>query len=89
MVQNSSSSVTICKFEKTKPVITRIIIIVLVIIAESLLGYYSLVINESLFSRFIFFLLSAGIISLLVIKGIRYILPADHYSSSDENESNL
>lgn len=55
----------------------RIIIIVILLIAEIALGYYSLFINGSLFSKFLFFILNAAIVSFLVINGIQFILPSE------------
>lgn len=57
----------------------NIIIIAVLIILEVGMGYYSMAVNDNLFTRFLFFLLSAGIVCLAVIKGIRYILPREDF----------
>lgn len=65
----------------------KIIIAVLIILAEMGLGYYSLMINGSYFWKFMFYILSAFIICLLVINGVGYILPKEeHFHHSDEIE---
>lgn len=56
----------------------NLIYIGILLILEAGMGYYSLVVNGSLFSRFLFFLLSAAIVCLIVLKGIRYILPSEN-----------
>jgi len=64
----------------------KIILIVIVLILEAALGYYSLIVNGSLFSKFLFFVLSAGIISFLVVTCIGAVLPSeeDYDSTSDQ-----
>lgn len=66
----------------------NIIIIAILLIAEIALGYYSLFINGSLFSKFLFFVLNAAIVSFMVINGIQYILPSEdefHDIHNDED----
>lgn len=55
----------------------KIIIIIILILLEVGMGYYSMAVNDKLVTRFIFFLLSAGLVCLVVIKCIRYILPRE------------
>ncbi len=57
--------------------IKRIIVITILVLLEAGMGYYSMAVNDNLFTRFLFFLLSAGIVCLIVIKGIRFILPRE------------
>jgi len=65
----------------------RILVIGILLLAEVSLGYYSLFINGSLFSKFLFFLLSAAIVSFAIITGIQYILPSEddfHHLNKDQ-----
>lgn len=64
----------------------RIVLIIILLTAEAGLGYYSLLVSDSLFMRFLFFLLSTAIVCLLVLKGINYILPKEDYTDSDKTE---
>ncbi len=64
--------------------LSRIIVVLIVLVTEIGLGYYSFVINGKLLPRFLFFLFSAGIVCLIVIKGIRYVLPNDYYNQTNE-----
>lgn len=66
---------------------TKIIIVVAILVAEAGMGYYSFEVNGSLFSRFLFFVLSAGIICLIVIKSIRFILPSEDEYSDNKKKS--
>ena len=50
---------------------------ILFVITEVFLGFYSLVISESLLIKFIFFAVTAAIIAFGVLKTINKILPAD------------
>lgn len=51
---------------------------VLFVIIEIFLGFYSLVVSESLLIKFVFFLVSAGIIAFGMVKSLNKILPADN-----------
>lgn len=65
----------------------RILIIAILLVAEISLGYYSLFYNGSLFSKFLFFVLNAAIVSFLIINGMQYIIPSEedyHHLDSDE-----
>jgi len=50
---------------------------VLFIITEIFLGFYSLVISESLLIKFLFFAVTAAIIAFGILKTINKILPND------------
>lgn len=50
---------------------------ILFVITEVFLGFYSLVVSESLLIKFIFFAFTAAIIAFGVLKTIHKILPAD------------
>ena len=50
---------------------------VLFIITEIFLGFYSLVITESLMIKFLFFAVTASIIAFAMLKTINKILPTD------------
>lgn len=64
----------------------KIILAVLILIAEIGLGYYSLFVKGSLFWKFLFFILSAFIVCMIVINGVSYILPAeDKYHHPEED----
>jgi len=66
--------------------VARIIIIVLILGAGTSLGYYSLVVNDSLFTRFLFFLFCTAVVCLIVIKGIGFILPDEDYNETEKLE---
>lgn len=51
---------------------------ILFVITEVFLGFYSLVISESLLIKFIFFVLTAAIIAFGMLKSIKKILPTDN-----------
>lgn len=55
----------------------NILIIFILLLLAFGMGYYSMVINDRLFTRFLFFLVCAGIICLGIIRGIKYILPEE------------
>lgn len=64
----------------------KIILAIVILIAEAGLGYYSLFVKGSLFWKFLFFILSAFIVCIIVINGIGYILPAEdkyHHHEDD------
>lgn len=44
---------------------------------ELFLGFYSLVISDSLMMKFVFFVVTAGIIAFIMIKMINKVLPQD------------
>ncbi|QYA24379.1 hypothetical protein G3I01_02265 [Gramella sp. MT6] len=50
---------------------------ILFLITEIFLGFYSLVVSESLLIKFIFFAVTAAIIAFGMLKTINKILPAD------------
>lgn len=50
---------------------------VLFVIVELFLGFYSLVISESLLVKFIFFVVTAAIVAFGILKTINKILPAN------------
>ncbi|SDS17531.1 hypothetical protein [Gramella sp. MAR_2010_147] len=50
---------------------------VLFVITEIFLGFYSLVITESLLIKFLFFAVTAAIIAFAMLKTINKILPTD------------
>lgn len=50
---------------------------VLFVITELFLGFYSLVISESLLIKFLFFMVTAAIIAFGMLKTINKILPTD------------
>lgn len=50
---------------------------VLFVITEVFLGFYSLVISESLLIKFLFFAVTAGFIAFGMLKTINKILPND------------
>ncbi|PTX44468.1 hypothetical protein C8P64_0447 [Christiangramia gaetbulicola] len=50
---------------------------ILFVITEIFLGFYSLVVSESLLVKFIFFAVTAAIIAFGMLKTINKILPAD------------
>jgi len=50
---------------------------VLFIVMEVFLGFYSLVISESLLIKFLFFAVTAAIIAFAMLKTINKILPTD------------
>lgn len=58
------------------------------IVMEIFLGFYSLVITESLLIKFLFFVFTAGIIAFAVLKTINKILPTDNalVNLDSENE---
>ncbi|GAA4313842.1 hypothetical protein GCM10023115_29440 [Pontixanthobacter gangjinensis] len=53
---------------------------ILFVITEIFLGFYSLVVSESLLIKFIFFAVTAAIIAFGMLKTINKILPADRDS---------
>lgn len=50
---------------------------VLFVVMEIFLGFYSLVISESLLIKFLFFAVTAAIIAFAMLKTINKILPTD------------
>jgi len=50
---------------------------VLFVMVELFLGFYSLVISESLLIKFIFFIVTAAIVAFGILKTINKILPAN------------
>ena len=50
---------------------------ILFVITEIFLGFYSLVVSESLLIKFIFFAVTAAIIAFGMLKTINKILPVD------------
>ena len=50
---------------------------ILFVITEIFLGFYSLVISESLLIKFVFFAVTAAIIAFGMLKTINKILPTD------------
>ncbi len=50
---------------------------VLFVMVELFLGFYSLVISESLLIKFIFFVVTAAIVAFGILKTINKILPAN------------
>ncbi len=50
---------------------------ILFVITEIFLGFYSLVVSESLLVKFVFFAVTAAIIAFGMLKTINKILPAD------------
>ena len=50
---------------------------VLFVAVELFLGFYSLVISESLMIKFVFFTVTAALIAFGILKTIHKILPAD------------
>ncbi|MCB7482366.1 hypothetical protein [Christiangramia sediminis] len=50
---------------------------VLFVVMEVFLGFYSLVISESLLIKFLFFAVTAAIIAFAMLKTINKILPTD------------
>ena len=50
---------------------------ILFVITEVFLGFYSLVVSESLLVKFIFFAVTAAIIAFGMLKTVNKILPAD------------
>lgn len=63
----------------------RITVVILLLAAEAGMAYYSLVVDKSLLARFLFFLLSAGIICIMIIKGVQHILPDENQPNSEDN----
>lgn len=62
---------------------------ILFVIVEVFLGFYSLLISESLLIKFVFFLITAGIIAFGMLKSIKNILPNDNETpllNSDSGE---
>ncbi|MCH4821967.1 hypothetical protein ML462_02175 [Gramella lutea] len=57
--------------------ILKVGIKVLFVIAEIFLGFYSLVVSESLLIKFLFFAFTAAIIAFGMLKTINRILPTD------------
>lgn len=53
---------------------------------EIFLGFYSLVVSESLLMKFIFFVLTAAIIAFGMLKTIKKVLPHDSDIISFEQE---
>ncbi|MCP9198691.1 hypothetical protein MKO06_02145 [Gramella sp. GC03-9] len=63
---------------------------VLFIAVEIFLGFYSLVISDSLLLKFAFFTVTAGIIAFAMLKTIGKILPVDKdYYSTETDEDNI
>lgn len=60
-----------------KSMVKNGIIIAILVLLEAGMGYYSMAVNDRLFTRFLFFLLSAGLVCLVVIKCIHYTLPRE------------
>ena len=50
---------------------------VLFVMVELFLGFYSLVISESLLVKFIFFVVTAAIVAFGILKTINKVLPAN------------
>ncbi|MAM18454.1 MAG: hypothetical protein VX712_13205 [Bacteroidota bacterium] len=50
---------------------------ILFIAVELFLGFYSLVISDSLMMKFVFFVVTAAIIAFIMIKMINKVLPQD------------
>ena len=50
---------------------------VLFVVVELFLGFYSLVISESLLVKFVFFTVTAALIAFGVLKTINKVLPTD------------
>ncbi|MBT8295192.1 MAG: hypothetical protein KJO51_02135 [Gramella sp.] len=59
---------------------------ILFVIIELFLGFYSLVVTESLLVKFIFFAVTAGIIAFGMLKTINKILPADRMNDLQVSE---
>lgn len=53
---------------------------VMFVIIELFLGFYSLAVSESLLVKFLFFAVTAAIISFAMLKTINKVLPADYGS---------
>lgn len=64
------------QFQKEK-MILKVGIKVLFVIAEVFLGFYSLVVSESLLIKFLFFAFTAAIIAFGMLKTINKVLPTD------------
>ena len=61
---------------------------ILFIAVQVFLGFYSLLLSDSLLLKFAFFVVTAGIIAFIMLKTIGKILPVDkdYYSSDSEEE---
>ncbi|TRO64554.1 hypothetical protein FGM01_12210 [Christiangramia sabulilitoris] len=59
---------------------------VLFIVVEIFLGFYSLVVSESLLVKFIFFAVTASLIAFGMLKTINKILPADKLNDLQVDE---
>ena len=62
---------------------------ILFIAVQVFLGFYSLVISDSLLLKFAFFAVTAGIIAFIMLKTIGKVLPVDkdYYSTEQEEEN--
>lgn len=61
---------------------------ILFIAIEIFLGFYSLLISESLFVKFLFFVVTAAIIAFGMLKTLHKVLPNDKdYFELDGNEN--
>lgn len=50
---------------------------ILLVVTEIFLGFYSLVISDSLLLKFVFFAVTAAIIAFGMLKTLKKVLPAD------------
>lgn len=61
---------------------------ILFLAAEIFLGFYSLLVSDSLLMKFLFFVFTAGIIAFIMIKLINKVMPEDkdYILDSEEQE---
>lgn len=60
---------------------------ILFVLAEIAFGFYSIVLSDSLLVKFVFFLLTAGIVAFLITRLVNRILPVDKDYISSEQEN--
>lgn len=59
---------------------------ILFLAAEIILGFYSLLVSDSLLMKFLFFAVTAGIIAFIMVKLINKITPQDEEYILDEEQ---
>lgn len=61
---------------------------ILFLAAEIFLGFYSLLVSDSLLMKFLFFLVTAGIVAFITVKLINKVMPEDekYFLESDDQE---
>ncbi len=69
-----------------KEMFLKVGIKILFVVIEVFLGFYSLVVSESLMIKFLFFAVTAALIAFGMLKSINKILPADRLNDLQVDE---